>query len=725
MALSPTQPLAAPRACRGSAPAGLLAAALLLALALALALGACVASPSSSSGGGTDSTILGGWTLQPDAACRESLAFLPDGHFVHGVALTLQGQSAQRLVGGTVGGLALAADGSLQADVTPQGAITDPVAYCGQWAGAGRGARPFTAIQLATGYDPAPLAWRALTLPGGALAWVGTDTTQDADRLVLARDADVLHGFTLDDAVAAGAVDSSAVLFHRRPAHLPGAYPPSTVTVVNLPQQAYSQRSDVTTADVSIVRLLLSLHSAVDVDFTPRADWTGYPLCHLVAMDSPSFNAPLSPNPLANVATTPVVTLNPGDPGQFPPLLATTVTGEPQPVYLLAVDVRTPPGGGLCQVNLRARPLAARLAAEHLQTAAAGDFTVALTGGPAFLLGVPRGQPTALRTLPLQGSTARAVTRLLDQLVQPVADGADTLGLQAGASQSVQLSVQSLGGQRYLNVFPAGSSTAGLGPFADYGEPAAPTALSVPGTAAVSLPAGAQAAYGFTLAAPALVRLYTDGGAETTGTLLDGQGTRLAAARGGAADGAGFRLVAFLPAGGYRLLVQAGAQPVTGTLHAEQPASAGPTDGTLEACLRMAGAAGALATDLRAADCAGQAIASLAGIGAYSGLQTLRLDDTSVTDLTPLTALTELAALSLGGTAPADLTPLASVPRLYRFALPRVALDPAALAALETLTRLTRLDLHGATGLSADDLTALKAALPDTTIIAPDGTVME
>ena len=58
--------------------------------------------------------------------------------------------------------------------------------------------------------------------------------------------------------------------------------------------------------------------------------------------------------------------------------------------------------------------------------------------------------------------------------------------------------------------------------------------------------------------------------------------------------------------------------------------------------------------------------------------------------------------------------------------LQRDALGPQQLSALQSLgTRLTRLDLHDATGLSADQVTGLKAALPNTTLIAPDGTVLE
>jgi hypothetical protein len=55
-----------------------------------------------------------------------------------------------------------------------------------------------------------------------------------------------------------------------------------------------------------------------------------------------------------------------------------------------------------------------------------------------------------------------------------------------------------------------------------------------------------------------------------------------------------------------------------------------------------------------------------------------------------------------------------------------VPLDAAARDVLADLgARLTYLDLGGATGLAPEDITLLRAALPNTRLVAPDGTVYE
>ena len=71
------------RARAGPRAAGLAGLWGALALLAVPALGGCVdaATPASGNAG----SILGGWTLQADPTCRESLAFLPGGRFRHGV----------------------------------------------------------------------------------------------------------------------------------------------------------------------------------------------------------------------------------------------------------------------------------------------------------------------------------------------------------------------------------------------------------------------------------------------------------------------------------------------------------------------------------------------------------------------------------------------------------------------------------------------------------------
>jgi hypothetical protein len=695
--------------------------AALLALVLPL-LGACVSD--GGSGAAAGGSVMGGWTMQPDATCQESLDFQAGGSFVHGVALSLLGQSEQQLVSGSYdGGTDTGASGSLDVDLVPQAAVSDPLlAYCGQWQSATRTDLPFAALTLVLGTDPGALAWRPLDLPGGGTAWVGTDSTL-ADRLALVRDEDVLRGYATDRGLPAG-----AILYHRTPPHLPSSFPVDypNVLAVNLPQQTLSMRSDGSAGGPFFTRLLLSVHSAVDVDFSAQAATAkAYPPCALSANSEPDLSGPpMSPDPLAGLAGNPVVTLNPGDPAG--PLIPAQpfVEGQRESVYLLPIDV-SPPVSGQCQVNIRARPLVARLVSTRVAQHAAEAFALQLSQGAAYLLGVPQGRPGALRAFPLQGGAGWAGS-LLGQLVQPAPAAADPLGLQDGAGDSVRLSVGGNAGQRYLNVFPSQSGPTGLGPFMAHGEAAAPIPLPVPGTADVSLSGGAQADLRFTLAAAALVRLYSSGGAGTAARLTDADGNVLAGASGGAPDGAGFRLEQALAAGSYDLGVEAAQVPASFTVHLELPVADGLADARLAACLHTAGAAGTAPAEVRVADCAGQGVASLSGIGAYAGLWALRLDDDPIADLAPLVELTELRELSLAGTAPAALSPLASLPVLYRLSLARVALDAAAMAVLEGLgDRLTRLDLEGATGLGDADLAALKAVLPNTTVIAPDGTVLE
>lgn len=703
-------------------------AALLLGLALAMALSGCVSrgstnDPTTTNSDGGDpasgTSIVGGWTLQPDAACRESLAFLAGGRFVHGVAVAVQGQSLLRLADGsyTAGP---SDNGALDVQIAPQDAVTDPLqAYCGQWQNATRSDLPLAAVQQSTGIDLTTLAWRPLALSGGGLAWVGSDAGANVDRFALVRDAEVLHGFVLDDGLAEG-----TVLLHREPLHLDTSLPRQFpgVPMVNLPQQAFAFHTDEAGSDVLVKTLLLSLHSAVDIDFSPQAATAkAYPACKLAALDAKGVA--VTPNPLADVGTAPVVTINPGDPGQFPPLLRTSVSSADasETAYLLYLAVRTP-ATGPCQVNLRAQPLAARLASQHVQQGSSDAFTVTLQDAAAYLTAVPVGQPARLALLPLQAPVEWQADRLLGQVMQPSTAPADPLGLQSGSSRTVRVSVQSSGRQRFLNVFPVGSAT-GLGPFAPYAAPSA-SALTLRGDP-VPFTDSTQVELRFTLAAATEVRLYSDGGADTTGLLLDEMGNAVASAHGGATDGAGFRIVASLPAGTYRLQVRSAAA-ADFAVYGELPADRGLADARLDACLRMAGAAGANAAALLASDCQEQGITSLAGIGVYSGLQVLRLDDNAITDLTPLGDLAELGVLSLSGTQPASLAPLAGLTRLYCLVLARVALDADALAVLKDMgTRLTWLDLNAATGLSDADVTALKDALPNTTLIAPDGTVME
>jgi hypothetical protein len=692
-------------------------------LAALLALAGCV-NPASEVPEVAGASILGGWELAPGTTCLETLAFRPDGRFAHGIAALAAGWPFQlRLGGAFTGGPETGPDGSLPLQLLPERAAPAPaLAHCAQWGAAGAASLPLGL--LADGTDAATLAWRPVPLAGGAWGWVGTDANA-ADRLVLLRAGDRLRAFLPDAGLEPG-----VTRFHREARGLPEQDEALLfIPLLHLPQQAYAASVPAGPSR----QLLLVLHSAVEVSVLPQPGPAPPPLCTLAAWDGPLYINELSSNPFADIATTPTVALNPGDPDPAGPVIAQALPGSEElddPSYLVALEVRAPDAAS-CSVNIRARPLVARLAEAHLDDLDAVDaFAVELAAGPAYLLGEPVGQPGALALAPLAGGQPWPLRRLVPRIVQPPQAAADPLGLAAGAATDLRVSVQREAGAHYLNIFPAEGEGAGLGPFGAHGPAGGALTAELPGSVPLALPDAGPVALRFQLAAPGLVEAYTDGGPETRATLRDGDGTPLALARGGAADGAGFRLVASLPAGSYELQVQALAPPAAVTLHLAQPADVPDlAPGALVACLHGANAPGSLPAALRTADCRARGIDSLDGIdagGGYDRLQALRLDDNPLADLAPLAPLFRLAELSLAGTAPASLAPLAVLPRLHALTLARVPLDAAALDVLAGLgTRLTYLDLSGATGLTPEDITLLRAALPNTRLVAPDGTVYE
>ncbi len=216
----------------------------------------------------------------------------------------------------------------------------------------------------------------------------------------------------------------------------------------------------------------------------------------------------------------------------------------------------------------------------------------------------------------------------------------------------------------------------------------------------------------------------TANGLDTRGVLRDARGRALAHDADGAADGAGFRIVRTLPAGSYDLAVTAAEAGSYRLAVAEEPPGA-VADEALEACLIAAGTARLPAGSIFHLVCPGAGVASLQGLGTYGALVSLVLDGNAVADLSPLAALVHLQRLSLARNPVGDLSPLTGLPALHRLSLAGVRLDAAHLAVLAALgDRLTWLDLRAATGLSETDAQALKADLPNTTLVTPAGTVL-
>ncbi|MCU0803178.1 MAG: hypothetical protein MUD11_15715 [Rhodobacteraceae bacterium] len=88
------------------------------------------------------------------------------------------------------------------------------------------------------------------------------------------------------------------------------------------------------------------------------------------------------------------------------------------------------------------------------------------------------------------------------------------------------------------------------------------------------------------------------------------------------------------------------------------------------------------------------AITDLAPLAGMTGLQSLFLDQTAITDLAPLAGMTGLQALFLDQTAITDLAPLAGMTGLQTLWLSQTAITDLAL--LAGMTRLQRLSLRGA-----------------------------
>lgn len=666
-----------------------------------------------------DAALAGSWRLQPAPDCSETLALTADGRFAHTLAVTLGDEALQAPVAGRyAAGGATGLPGEFYGELTAQGrALPADITYCGEWAATARSALPLAALAQSGAFDPRALTYRTLRLGDGTLAWVGTDDARH-DRFVFAQQGGRVRGFAPDDALG-------EPLFHRVPAALPAVVLAfGSPQVVNLPQQNYARSFAEQAGAPYHARLVLSVHSAVDVTFG-RLTAPVLPLCEVVAWDTPNFTGgPLAPNPLADVATQPTRTLNPAAIAAPLQSVAATVAGQATTLYVVPIQVQAP-SGAACELNIRARPLVARVAAEHLAVPGGDLFSQPLGGGPAYVLARPGGAAGRLRALPLaRGGLWRAL-RLTERVVQPPAPQGDALGLRGAEPAHVRLTLQGDGDAARLTV--TGSAGEVLGPLLPYQPAADVPSVAVPGSTTVTLDASApERTLRFTLAAAALVEATTGGGVVTTATLRDGDGAVRAHAAGGAADGAGFRLVEALPPGSYDLAVRAAALPATFTLSLAEAPARGLTDPRLAACLAAATPPGAAPESLREADCAGRGIVTLAGVGAYAGLEVLLLDDNTVSDLAPLAGLTQLRVLSLAGDPVGALTPLGGLALLHRLSLARTGLDAAALAFLPTLAeRLTYLNLDGSTGVAEAEVATLKASLPNALLIAPDGQVLE
>jgi internalin A len=113
------------------------------------------------------------------------------------------------------------------------------------------------------------------------------------------------------------------------------------------------------------------------------------------------------------------------------------------------------------------------------------------------------------------------------------------------------------------------------------------------------------------------------------------------------------------------------------------------------------------------------------GVELVATLQTLDLTGNGLRRIDALQDLAPIETLLLGGNPLEDISPLAGMSNLRRLSLANTPLTSGDLAVLQGLSgQLTVLDVSGVATLGADQISGLRAALPFTTIIAPDGRLL-
>ena len=693
------------------------ASAVALGLLATLAAAGCVSPGETPADGGS---ATGAWQLR-GAGCTQHLVLGAGSTFRLGSDFSLEGFFWRSAVAGTV-----AAAGADTVTFAPAGRVSPGgLVYCGQWARAVQTPLPEADLQTRTGLTFADLAFRSFITPALGRVLVGTDTARDA-RLLLFREP---------DGPLRGVLPRAG-----RPLARPDD-PVRTLTHVNghatvpVPGGFYEREFAAADPGTLKARLVLVLVGAARVTFAGEGDDLAG--CDYVVHGDLLFGAPVAPAPLESGVASQTLEVNPALPAAYLFPYVIPGTEPPATAYLLPVAVQSP-SEGACRARITAEPLVLAELAEDLPTDSEDEaFAVVLPLGDAALLPLAAPPDGPLRLMPLAPGEVHAQdARLAPQVVtlgglapSPGAEGPvrDPLGLAADAPPAVRVSVGRDAAGTALNLFPADGGTASLGPFLRYAPAPAPAAtLAAPEGTLTGLAAtkGERLAFTVPLAAPARVAIGSAGGVPLRARLLDATGVTLAEASGGAPAGDGFLLLRTLAAGSYRLEVWAQG---TGTfdLAAELVPDGGFADEALEGCLVAAGWAQPPPAEVDRLDCPRRDVADLAGLEQATGLRFADLSDNRVTDVTALAGLVALESLSLARNPVADVSPLAALPLLRELSLAEAPLDPTKLASLSALAdTLAYLDLRGVTTISGADVAALRAALPNTVLVAPDGTVM-
>jgi hypothetical protein len=580
-------------------------------------------------------------------------------------------------------------------------ALPDAAAvYCPPWSQAASWTLPLQGATDALALDPRTLLYTPQWVPTVGTVWMGTDTAARQERIAFYRAA---SGEVVAYDLAGAASGSS--LYRALPDDPLPVGLPSTVRLVNVPGDIAAGSG---VAPLETERIFLNVRAAVEVSYPAACSYTLY-------QDQDFTTAwallPTEFDPMASA---------------WPFVLWPSLEPGSEPAHVVPVEISNPSPSDHCPL-ITTRAVNDRIVTDLASGAATVPLFVAPTpSGQAYLAAERNEQPGRLELVPLSGTVPLGAFRITETMLAlpRLADfnaAGDVLDLLQTRASGTLLRADGAPGERWLDVYPGGDASAGLGPFREAqpppGDPAA-----VPFALAMAASAGAaRQTVAIQFAAPARAAFWTDGGIRTQGRLLDSAGRLLAFSVAGATDGAGFRIEHDLAAGSYRLDVQAA--PGGFTVHGEPLPSAPRADTALWNCLLESGAARGPAPFLRRAWCARRGIRRMDDLAPFTALEALDLSDNGIADLATLPAqLSALAVLSLAGNAIQDLAPLDGRGTLRQLSLARNPLAGGAVAVLVGMKdHLRLLDLTGVTTLTASEIDTLRTGLPNTFVVPPSG----
>jgi len=617
------------------------------------------------------------------------------------------------------------------------------LSYCAQWNGRTEAQLPFSSVLTQTGLDLSALGYREDQSPLYGPFWVGKNA--NGDQFVLYwPDPSHISGLTMSSLMAAMTAQGMGYIHplfstsegeaNHRLSWVNGN------PVVNVPLERGGISHAGAPKNTVLKAMVLNISAAADVTFSIVPQGGVLP-CEFRAYQDTGFTL-LRAGFLQAGTASQTLRLNPGDPTQtFLTQAVTAPDGTVSTAYLLPLQVYSTNGGD-CAASIEGASLVSVFLGQ-----AGGLVTPVLppqvVDGAWYLSGPQREYPVQMELIPFRpGASWHGFSRFTGLLVGlvplPSSSGFDLLGFGGGTGTQVALQYQG-GPQETLSLLPSGGGM-GLGGFHRVGVLTAPvvldTGLGLPlaynGTFAL---AGDVHVLGLRVGSVRRLAVWSEGAGgallDTYGELADSHGVLVARSEAAGVGRAGFLFRRTLPAGDYQLTVT-GRQAGGYTLRvAAAPLTV--ADERLETCLLEQGLENRLESDRVRYHCPRENIQSLTGMNTYphSWLHTLDLGENGIVQIQPLAGFSSLRRLYLAGNQITDPSPLAAlgstsgsgVTGLEVLDLGNNPLDSAKLASLAALgTTLKVLDLRGASNLSPQAVNALKAAMPKTLIIAPDGT---